>query len=224
MLTRLLIHPLFGPLLYLGVRAALSPLSPVPGGLVLDPLWVFLALRGEQNRWTRGASLLPGLILGDWLAGLDPVVMLVRAIGMFSVLGTEDPEAGPHARWLVGTVFFSVWSAVAVDMTGFYPLGFLSLLGLVQSLLWWGLAAPNTGGGPLPPFRQWLWLPLLLGLAHLVFPAPPLLPLPYLGDTSGWAIRTVAILLVLMPWGPPLWRLREKIRPEPERKFQVMIE
>jgi len=220
----ILTHGIYSPLLYLVMRAAFFPLSPVPGGLVLDPLWLFLSLRGGQNRWVRFAALLPGLVIGDLLAGLDPVVIGIRVLGVLSVLGTEPRGAGPHAQWLYGTLFHGLWTAVAVDLMGFYPLGFICLTGWIQSLLWWGLGAPDTGGGPLPPLRQWIWLPLLLVAVHLVFPSSPLWPLPHMGQTSGWGLRVSSMLLLLLPWVPGLWKLRGNIRPDPERNFHVVIE
>ncbi len=223
-MTSFLAHPVLSPVLYLVVRMVLSPLSPVPGGLVLDPMWLFLSLRGDQNRWVRFASLLPGLLIGDLLADLDPVVIALRAIAVLSILGTEPAGSGPHARWLYGTLFHGLWNALAVDLLGLYPLGFLCVMGWIQSLLWWGLGAPNTGGGPLPALRHWIWLPSVLGVAHVVFSSPPIWPLPAIGEISGWGVRLTALFLLLVPWVPRIWKLKDKIRPEPERNFQIVVE
>lgn len=194
--------PLWMGGLYLAARWALFPFSPIPAAVPLDPLWVFLAARGGGRRWVLGAALLPGLVAGDVLAGLPWEGVATRAAGLAVVLWTS-PEARFHTRFLHAMCVQGLWSSLAPDWLGVYPVSYLYLAWCAQGVLWWGLTAPRLGGGRVS--HAWLWLPLPLGVgaAHGLLGGPELWPLPRPGFGSGWPLALTATFLAL---ACPLWR------------------
>jgi len=197
-MTNLFLSPVFTCALYGVARVLLSPLSPVPGAVPLDPLWVFLALGGHTRARIKVPALLPGLVLGDMMAALPWPVILLRAVGMMG-LAWIKPGGGFHHRYFSFMTQHALWSAVMSDWLGDYPLGHLYLVWVIQGTLWWGLTAPAQGGGKLRPFVPLVWVPAGVGVLHLLFPAPGLWPMPRLGSQSGLWLRVGASVMLLIP-------------------------
>lgn len=221
----------FVPFLYAVLRAATAGLSPIPGALVLDPLPVLLARQSalsDRSGW-HGLFFLPGLILGDVLAGYSLWTISLRSLVVIVFLAAPQPGGFHHTacRW---TFYLSLATAIAVDMSGRYPLGFITLAGVMQGFLWWGLLAPRTGGGTLRPYWPLLFPPAALTAVHLILPSPALWPLPVLSDHSSDWVRFFAILLLLEPavWRAEILRrlwarveiLRKQKTPVPETTME----
>lgn len=216
-MKHLLANPWFTCGLYTLLRMLLAPLSPVPGAVPLDPLWVFLAMDAKTPPRIRVPALLPGLIIGDLMAGLPWPVIALRSAGL-AVLANVRLEGGFHRRFAFWMVHHALFSAVMSDWLGDYPLGFLYAVWLPQGLLWWGLAAPRGERIPWRALAPMVWLPVCLAVLHLFFHAPPLWPPPRLGSHSGFWMRTVASLLLLIPLAAALLRRsRRGIPPDRER-------
>lgn len=194
------IPDLWFPLAYAGLRVALAWVSPIPGAVVLDPLPILLAR--QQSPPSRGGwpslLLLPGLILGDLLAGFGPVAIGVRVLAVVVFLFTSE-DRGFHFHACRWTFQFSLATAIVVDVAGYYPLVFITLAGMLQGFLWWGILAPPSGGGSLRPVAPLVVPPLLLLAMHLLLPSPSIWPLPVLSQHSPILLRVLAMVILLLP-------------------------
>jgi hypothetical protein len=192
------IPDLWMPLAYAGLRVALAWVSPIPGAVVLDPLPILLARQQSlpSRRGWHPLLLLPGLILGDLLAGFGPVAIGVRVLAVVVFLLTSK-DRGFHFHACRWTFQFSLATAIVVDASGYYPLVFITLAGMLQGFLWWGILAPPSGGGSLRPVAPLVVPPALLVAMHLLLPSPSLRPLPVLSQHSSlWMLIPAALLLV----------------------------
>lgn len=204
-------NPLVLSLAYLLLRMLFIPLSPVPSAVVLDPLWVFAVLLNAQGgrRWV--LSLLPALLLGDWMGGL-PWPQIVMRSGGFVLLAQLPVKGGFNRQCLFWITQHGLWSSVMPDWLGFYPLGYLYGIWMLQGVLWWGLLIPQkkeSGGGA---WWSLLSVPLLLLLAHFIFTSPAFWPVPQLGSHSGWGIRILGGLLLVPGLAAYLPRRRTEVR------------
>lgn len=206
-------HPLSISLAYLLIRLLFIPLSPVPGAVALDPLWMFAVYLQLQGVGSRVWWLLPGLLLGDMFAGLPWPQVMMRGAG-FGLLAGLPVKGGYRTQLLFWITRHGLWSAVMPEWLGLYPVGYLYLIWLLQGVLWGGLLLPREKDVPGTAGWPALLIPGLLVLAHLFFTAPGLWPIPQLGDHSGWGIRIVSGLLMI----PTLAGIRFPGRPRPRRE------
>jgi hypothetical protein len=195
---------------YALVRAALSPFSPVPGALPLDPLPV--AAASTRNL----LLLLPGLLLGDILAGLSIPAIATRTLG-FLLLGALRPRM--TSTFLYWTLHFSLWTALPPDYRGEFALSYVYLLGLLQALLWSGIL-PHRFRRPQRQDLQHLALPMTLVLLHLIWKAPALWPLPTLGSAGPLGFRLSATLLLL---APALRFIRRPQKSSPRKRWVDLV-
>lgn len=196
---------------YLVVRILLAPLSPVPGAVALDPLWLtvpWIMLRGGRF-WM--LALLPGMVIGDVLAGFPWSQIGLRVLGACVVGGLVNERDGFHRQAAFWILTHALWSSLMPDWRGDYPLGYLYIVWILQGALWWGLLAPGTGGEHLKPVMPLLLIPVVLLVLHLFLSAPPLWPLPRLTAQSGLALRIGAACLLPLPL-MLRFLLRSKIR------------
>ncbi|WFB36303.1 hypothetical protein P3T73_00810 [Kiritimatiellota bacterium B12222] len=213
-MMKLFNHPLALAGLYLLLRVVLSPLSPVPGAVALDPLCVFAVLLTLRSGWLWVFALLPGLILGDALAGMGWAQMLMRSFGLL-VMVVCLPRGGFDRQVLAWTLQMGLWSALMPDWMGWYPMGYVYGVWLLQGLLWWGVLSGEEERGDLKPLWPLLIAPVLFLILNLILPSPGFWPLPQLGAHSGLALQICAGFLVL----PPLvFKFLNRSKPEvPER-------
>lgn len=206
---KLLNSPLLLALGYLVLRILLAPFSPVPGAVALDPVWLILPwimLRGGRY-WM--LALLPGMVIGDVLAGFPWPQIGLRVLGIFVVGGLVSEQDGFHRQAAFWILTHALWSSLMPDWQGDYPLGYLYIVWTAQGALWWGLLAPKNTGG-LKPLTPLVLIPAGVLLLSLFLSAPPLWPLPRLTAQSGLAFRIVATCLLALPLLPQLLR-RKKI-------------
>jgi len=213
------LHNLKAPALYTAFRILTAWVSPIPGAVVVDPFPILVALHKsnpEKAGWT-GFCYLPGLILGDLLAGIGLWTLLARALIACILIGLPT-QRGFHFNSWRWTFQFALATGIFVDVTGYYPLGFITLVGAVQGFLWWGVLAPKAGGGTLRPLLPLLMPPLNLLLLHLLFSSPGLWPVPVLGDHSSRWLQGGALLILLEPllWKLPKLRRKKPPIPQPE--------
>ncbi|MEX2606215.1 MAG: hypothetical protein WD708_02625, partial [Kiritimatiellia bacterium] len=212
-IMKLLNSPLFISAGYLVLRMVLSPLSPVPGAVALDPLWLLLpwiTLRGGRC-WM--LALLPGLVIGDVLAGFMWPQIGLRVLGAFVVGSLISSTDGFHRQALLWILTHALWSSLMPDWRGDYPLGYLYAVWVLQGALWWGLLAPGKGFGSLKPLFPLLLIPAGLLVLHLLFPAPPLWPLPRLAAQSSLALRIGATCLLPLPLLLRIWSRPKSRKP-----------
>lgn len=205
------------PFLYTVLRLATAWLSPIPGAAVVDPFPILLARhksKTETADWT-AFFYLPGLVLGDLLAGIGLWTLVARALVACLLIGLPT-QRGFHFNSWRWTFQFALATGILVDITGYYPLGFITLAGVVQGVLWWGVLAPKAGGGTLRPLLPLLVPPINLFLLHLLFSSPALWPLPVLGEHSSYWLQAGAVLVLLEPLLWKLPRLRRKKPPIPQ--------
>mgnify|MGYP001071292066 CR=1 FL=1 len=207
------------PVVYAGLRIATAWVSPIPGAVVIDPFPILLALhksKPEKAGWT-AFFYLPGLILGDLLAGIGLWTLLARALVACILIGFPT-QRGFHFNSWRWSFHFSLATGILVDITGYYPLGFITLVGTVQGFLWWGILAPKAGGGTLRPLLPLLASPINLLLLHLLLPSPALWPVPVLGDHSFPWLQAGAFLVLIEPllWKLPKLRIKKQPVPQPE--------
>lgn len=196
-MTTLLKHPGSFTIAYLLIRMLLSPLSPVPGTVALDPLWIFAVFlhRDAGRGWM--FSLIPGLVFGDWMCGMAAGQIALRLAG-FVFLGSFVQAREFKREYLFLLSYHALFSSLVPEWSGQYPVAYLYGVWMLQGLLWFALAAPKpeekTSVGTA------FLIPLLGILAlQLLFPSDPLWPLPRLGSRSGLVIRILAPLLLLPP-------------------------
>ena len=185
---------------YLILRVAAAGLSPVPGAVPVDPLPVLLALwmRDRTHGDHRALLFLPVLILGDLLAGMSFWTLMVRGL-MLTAFALSPVEGEFHRRSWAWTFTYWFGTAVLVDLQGWMPLGFVTLVGVLQGFLWWGLLSPRAGGGPLFAYGSLIGPPLALLAIHLLLPSPALWPFPSVGTHSSNWVRAFALLVFLEP-------------------------
>jgi hypothetical protein len=199
---------------YLLLRILLAPLSPVPGAVALDPLWLILPwimLRGGRY-WM--LALLPGMLVGDVLAGFAWSQIGLRVLGGFVVGSMISTQDGFHRQAALWILTHALWSSLMPDWRGDYPLCYLYIVWILQGALWWGLLAPGTGGGNLKPLMPLLLIPVGLLILHLLLPSPSLWPLPRLTAQSGLALRIGASGLLSLPLLLRLLGRRKATRPD----------
>jgi hypothetical protein len=203
-------HPISLTLTYLALRIVLSPFSPVPGAVALDPLWIFAVLLQLKGGKVWVASLLPVLIFGDWMADFTWAQILMRSVGFMALASL--PIKGDFNRlsffWISQ---HALWSALMPDWQGFYPLGYVYAIGFLQGVFWWGILAPIKGGGTSKPLGAFLIVPLGIGFLNLILPSPGIWPLPQLGDHGGLVLQVVSGLLLPVPF---IVHFLSKPRPE----------
>jgi hypothetical protein len=190
---------------YLVLRILLVPLSPVPGAVALDPLWLLLPWNNFRGGRFWMVGLLPGLMIGDVLAGFMWPQIGLRVLGVFVVGSLVSPYDGFHRQAAFWIFTHALWSSLMPDWRGDYPLGYLYLVWVLQGTLWWGLLAPGKASMDLKPFFPLLLIPVGLLILHLLFPAPPLWPLPRLSTQSGLVLRIGATCLLPLPLLLRIW-------------------
>lgn len=191
-------HPILLPLSYLFLRMILSPFSPVPGAVALDPLWMFAVYLHLKNGKGWVFSLVPAMLIGDWMAGLAWAQIFLRT-GGFLLLAGWPKQGGFNHLSLFWVTQHALWSSLMPDWLGYYPLGYVYAVWLIQGLLWWGLFAPLKDGGSLSPVGSLLIAPVVLLLFHLLLPSPDLWPLPELGEHSQLWLQIVSGMLLFIP-------------------------
>lgn len=209
---KLLKSPLFIAAGYLVLRILLAPLRPVPGAVALDPLWLMLPLITLRGGRTWMLALLPGMLIGDVFCGFSWSQIGLRVLGACVVGGLVSEQNGFHRQAAFWIFTHALWSSLMPDWRGDYPLGYLYIVWVIQGALWWGLLAPGTGGGNLKPLLPLLLIPVGLLLLHLLFPSPPLWPLPRLSAQSSLTLRIAATCLLPLPLLLHLLRRRKTTR------------
>lgn len=204
-------HPGFLTIAYLLSRLLLAPLSPVPGAVALDPLWLFAVWLNRRAGKGWMFSLIPGLVFGDWMCGLASGQILMRLAG-FLALGMLPWRGGFNHLYFRLMGSFALWSSLVPDWTGYYPLGYLYLVWVLQGIMWWGIAAPRQPEEAFAPVLPLLLVPAGLLLLHLFLPAPALWPLPQLGAHSGRLLGVLSGFFLLPPF--LVWFLNRR-HPQP---------
>ncbi len=206
-------HPGVLTIAYLLLRLILSPLSPVPGAVALDPLWIFALLlqRNAGKGWM--FSLIPGLMFGDWMCGFTGAQIFMRLAG-FVALGSLPLQGGVNRQYFLLMSAHALWSSLVPDWLGHFPLGYLYGVWLLQGVLWWGIGLHPKEEKSLKPLLPLLILPVGLLVLNLILSSPPLYPIPQLGSQSGMALRILATFLLLPPFIG--WYLHRDEPSEPE--------
>lgn len=143
-------------------------------------------------------SLVPGLVFGDWMCGMVPGQIFMRLTG-FIALGVLPMQGGFSHVYFFRMLNFALWSSLVPDWMGYYPMGYLYGVWMIQGILWWGIAAPAKREG-LKPVGSLLVVPGGLLLLHIFFSAPAFFPIPQLGAHSGQLIRILSGFLLLPPF------------------------